>query len=316
MRKIFISGSEGKIATSLLVPLIKSLGEYEIIRFDKVLGDDLLDKDSIMRKLMDKNVDTVIHTAAIAGPTKTERKELYEKVNTEGSINLIKIASKNKVKKFVFFSSFSYYGVDAWMRYREETGPITGRDVVVPKYLPIDEDHPSILEYDLSKLTNYNGKYYGMSKANVERFARDNASDLNCSFISMRLAGFSKKRLKYLQRKEDVLKKSKMGISDMRKQVIYGLAGITTKSILAAALEAILKSDHEKYDAYNVCEPNKGLRDVTKLYFPDLKPADTIFTNQKILDLISRTGTRFLPEPEEKDYKKILRLIKKIVLFK
>jgi len=107
-----------------------------------------------------------------------------------------------------------------------------------------------------------------------------------------------------------------MGISDMRKQVIYGLAGITTKSILAAALEAILKSDHEKYDAYNVCEPNKGLRDVTKLYFPDLKPADTIFTNQKILDLISRTGTRFLPEPEEKDYKKILRLIKKIVLFK
>ncbi len=313
MKKIFISGSEGNICTKALIPFIKKLGGYEVIRFDKVLGDDLLDPDTIYRKLKKGAVDTVLHTAGVAGPTRTNIKELYKKVNTDGSINLLKAASEAKVKKFIFFSSFSYYGVDSWMRHRDEAGPITGEDLAVPRYLPIDEEHPSILEYDLDKLCDYNGKYYGMSKAMVEKFARDNAHRLNCSFISMRLAGFTAKTWKYRGRKRAIIERSKRGLTDMRKQLVYGVAGIATKAILTGALEAILKLDFKKYDAYNICEANTGLQDVVRAYFPGLAPTDRIFANQKILLLMNKAGVSFTPEPELKDAPKTPYFVRKIL---
>ena len=52
-----------------------------------------------------------------------------------------------------------------WMRHRNECGSIIGEDVAVPKYLPIDESHPSINSY--KGLYEWGGS--GMAKVFISR---------------------------------------------------------------------------------------------------------------------------------------------------
>ncbi len=296
MKRILLTGSEGRLATSTLKPMLEEMGDVEIIGFDTVIGDDLLYIKSLESKLLNNNIDTVIHAAAVPGPTKTNDYKMFEKVNTNGSINVMDVAARAKIKKFIFFSSFSYYGCDAWMRDRQETGPVTGDDVAIPKYLPIDEEHPSILVNDCDKLSDYNGKYYGMSKAKVEKYAAETIGQLGFSFVSMRLAGFSTKHERYIKDLERMKRDSKKGIADLRKQRLFGVAGMTTDTILKSSLKAILLADFEGCNAFNICEAGSGLSDVVKAYFPTLTPTDQIFSNLKIRILMNKMGVPFYPE--------------------
>ena len=189
MKRLLVTGSSGKLSTEVILPLLKELS-WDVVQFDLQLGHNILEKDSIYRVLKDNKVSAIIHAAAIAGPTKTLDYRNFEKVNTQGSVNLIQCAQEFNIDKFIFFSSFAYYGTDAWMRNRNEIGPIVGKDVAIPKYFPMDEKHPSILEYHFDELSEYNGKYYGLSKAKVEKYVCDHMSDIHFQFLSMRLAGY------------------------------------------------------------------------------------------------------------------------------
>jgi UDP-glucose 4-epimerase len=89
---------------------------------------------------MKKGFDAFIHLAAFkAAGESMVRPEKYSVNNICGTLTLLNAAVENNVKKMVFSSSAAVYGE--------------------PKYLPIDENHPTDPE-----------NYYGFTKLEIERF--------------------------------------------------------------------------------------------------------------------------------------------------
>ncbi|SMX40177.1 NAD-dependent epimerase/dehydratase family protein [Maliponia aquimaris] len=87
--------------------------------------------------------DAVVHFAAVPRILITSDNECY-RVNTLGTYNVIDAAVKFGVRKIVFASSETTYGVCFANGERK------------PDYLPIDEDHPTVPEdsYAMSKVCN------------------------------------------------------------------------------------------------------------------------------------------------------------------
>lgn len=87
--------------------------------------------------------DAVVHFAAIPRLLMTSDNECY-RVNTMGTYNVIDAAVKFGIRKIIFASSETTYGVCFADGERK------------PEYLPIDEDHPVVPEdsYAMSKVAN------------------------------------------------------------------------------------------------------------------------------------------------------------------
>lgn len=87
--------------------------------------------------------DAVVHFAAIPRLLLTSDNECY-RVNTLGTYNVIDAAVKYGIKKIIFASSETTYGVCFADGERK------------PDYLPLDEDHPTVPEdsYAMSKVVN------------------------------------------------------------------------------------------------------------------------------------------------------------------
>lgn len=87
--------------------------------------------------------DAVVHFAAVPRILLTPDNECF-RVNTIGTYNVIDAAVKAGVRKIVFASSETTYGICFADGERK------------PEYLPIDEDHPTIPEdsYAMSKVVN------------------------------------------------------------------------------------------------------------------------------------------------------------------
>ena len=87
--------------------------------------------------------DAVVHFAAIPRLLMTADNECY-RINTIGTYNVIDAAVKFGVKKIIFASSETTYGVCFANGERK------------PDYLPVDEDHPVVPEdsYGMSKVVN------------------------------------------------------------------------------------------------------------------------------------------------------------------
>jgi nucleoside-diphosphate-sugar epimerase len=85
--------------------------------------------------------DAVVHMAGVPGPGRTTPDQLLH-TNVMGIVNVLESAVRNGVRKVVFASSGA------------ATGFSFQRSEIVPRYLPIDEDHPAAPqdEYGLSKL--------------------------------------------------------------------------------------------------------------------------------------------------------------------
>ncbi len=87
--------------------------------------------------------DAVVHFAAVPRILVTGDNECY-RTNVMGTYNVIDAALKAGVRKVIFASSETTYGVCFW------DGPKK------PEYLPIDEDHPTLPmdSYAMSKVVN------------------------------------------------------------------------------------------------------------------------------------------------------------------
>ena len=87
--------------------------------------------------------DAVVHFAAIPKLLMTSDNECY-RVNTLGTYNVIDAAIKMGVKKVIFASSETTYGI------------CFAQGELKPNYLPIDEEHPTIPgdSYAMSKVVN------------------------------------------------------------------------------------------------------------------------------------------------------------------
>ncbi len=103
-----------------------------------VKGDILNERD--LEKVMAGGFDALVHLAAFKAAGESMLKpEKYSVNNITGTINILNAACAAGIKRVVFSSSAATYGE--------------------PKYLPIDEDHPTMPE-----------NYYGFTKLEIERF--------------------------------------------------------------------------------------------------------------------------------------------------
>ncbi len=135
--KVLVTGGAGYVGSAVVRHLIAK--GYEVFSIDNLIQGsegalsylgyptfhfikgDITDVKQ-MEKLI-KKVDYVVHLAAIVGEGACKREpELTKKTNIDGSKMLIDICSKNKIKKLVFFSTCSSYGVqDINIMANEET---------------------------------------------------------------------------------------------------------------------------------------------------------------------------------------------------
>lgn len=151
MEKILVTGASGFLGGHLTRKLADE--GYNVFAMVRKTSDtsrlegidkryaDLLDYESL--KEATKGVDIVIHLGAYY--TFYGKKELYQKINVEGTKNLLEASLKNGVKRFIYCST------------TEVIGPV--------KNPPADESTPPNPEYE-----------YGKSKLKAEELVRSYAS--------------------------------------------------------------------------------------------------------------------------------------------
>src|ERR1700690_1923489 len=87
--------------------------------FEFVHGD-ITDAAALAGIFSSVKFDQVIHLAARAGVRPSlEQPALYQRVNVEGTVNVLEAARKNGVKKIIIASSSSVYGVNAKLPFSE-----------------------------------------------------------------------------------------------------------------------------------------------------------------------------------------------------
>lgn len=82
---------------------------------------DIRNYNSLKQLFADEIFDTIIHLAAKAGvrPSVSDPRA-YQEVNVAGTLNLLDLAQRNGVKKFIFGSSSSVYGPAATPPFKED----------------------------------------------------------------------------------------------------------------------------------------------------------------------------------------------------
>lgn len=108
--RVLITGANGIIGQKLIskIPaadhdlrlLVREKEEFLFAPPADIFRGDLLDKSSL--EAATKNMETVIH---LAGLTHTNEQELYYKINTLGTRNLLEACQKSQVNRFIFISS-------------------------------------------------------------------------------------------------------------------------------------------------------------------------------------------------------------------
>jgi UDP-glucuronate 4-epimerase len=85
---------------------------------------DLTDEDCLEELFSEVQFDQIIHLAARAGVRPSlQEPALYQRVNVEGTVNLLEAARKHRIKKITIASSSSVYGINAKVPFNE-TDPI------------------------------------------------------------------------------------------------------------------------------------------------------------------------------------------------
>lgn len=124
--KILLTGDKGFLGSAFTK---KYSEEYETIGYDIKDGFDLLDYDVLNKKMAGCN--QVVHLAAIPGPVEGKTFEQYFDNNVRATYNVAKAATENKLKRIIYASSTTIYGI--------EKG--------IPFQIPIKEDQKFVSQY-------------------------------------------------------------------------------------------------------------------------------------------------------------------------
>ena len=114
--KVLITGINGFVGRHLSAYL-RAKG-FEVKGLDITKGSDLQgdvsDQDYIFNVLSKESFDAIIHLAALADIRKTTEDPYNTyKVNCFGTLNLLELASRKNVERFLYASSANVYGVPA-----------------------------------------------------------------------------------------------------------------------------------------------------------------------------------------------------------
>ena len=162
--RVLITGGLGFIGSHITVQLIENMDDVIIVDnlynskievFDKIkqitknnniklyIGD--CQDETVMNKIFEENnIDLVIHCAGLKAVGESVQKPiLYYQTNLNSTLTLLKIMQKNEIKRIIFSSTATVYGI--------------------PKISPIDET------FETGNTTNP----YGTSKYMIERILED-----------------------------------------------------------------------------------------------------------------------------------------------
>jgi UDP-glucose 4-epimerase len=188
---------------------------------------------NIIEDIFKNKVDFVIHLAAqVSVPQSFENPSHDAKANINGSLNLISLAKKYNIKKFIYINSAAIFGE--------------------PEYLPIDEIHPQNLK-----------SYYAISKSVVEKYLE--ISELN--FVSLRLANVYGPRQSY-HSEGGVVANFVNNIKENKKIIIHGNGEQTRDFIFVKdVVNAIISSlDKGNKDYFNIGTGKEtSINDLVKL---------------------------------------------------
>ena len=123
MEKIFVTGGAGYVGSVLVPKLLKKGYKVSVIDI-MIYGEDVLDEhpnltkikgDIRDRELLKKTIpghDAVIHLACISNDPSFElNPQLGKSINFDAFEPLVKISKENGIKRFIYASSSSVYGI-------------------------------------------------------------------------------------------------------------------------------------------------------------------------------------------------------------
>lgn len=106
-----------KFDPDILKPIADKLQEFSAFKPQEESGDfkfvecDIRDYGKLKPLFETEKFDKVVHLAAMTGVRFSLKKpRLYTEVNINGTVNLLELSEKHKIKNFVFGSSSSVYG--------------------------------------------------------------------------------------------------------------------------------------------------------------------------------------------------------------
>ena len=171
--RVLVTGHNGYIG-SVLAPMVRAAG-HDVVGLDTYLfeggtfGHDVEQVDSLRMDLRDARAadldgfDAVIHLAALSNdPLGDVNPQLTYDINHVGSLRLARLAKEAGVKRFIFASSCSLYGVAGDEMLTEEAAfnPITpyGESKVL-----LERDVAKLADDDFSPTFLRNSTAYGVS---------------------------------------------------------------------------------------------------------------------------------------------------------
>lgn len=176
--KILVTGGTGYIGSHVVIELLNQNYDVEILdnlinskistldQIKKITNKkpvfhqtNLLDYVALDQIFSDKHFDLVIHFAGLKSVAESVEQPLkYYENNVTGTINLLRVMQKHKIKKLIFSSSATVYGNPSTPEYTESLP--TGQNISSP---------------------------YGKTKYIIEEILKDlTNSDKNLSIISLR----------------------------------------------------------------------------------------------------------------------------------
>ncbi len=206
--------------------------------------------------------DAVVHFAAVPRILQTTDNECF-RVNTIGTYNVLDAALKSGIRKIVFASSETTYGV------------CFADGVRRPDYLPVDEDHPTVPEdsYAMSKVVN---------EATARSFQRRTGADI----YGLRINNVVEPH-EYAQDFPGYL-------ADPARRLRNFFAYIDARD-LGQMVDRCLHTDGLGYQVFNVSNDthsvNETTADLVARHYPgvpvaDMAPDETFFSNRKAKALV------------------------------
>lgn len=157
LKKIFITGGAGYVG-AMLAPYLANRG-YKVIVFDLMIyGRDVIDphknislvkgdiRDLELLKQHIKGCDAVIHLACISNDPSFElNPDLGKSINLDSFEPLVKLSKELKIRRFIYASSSSVYGVKSEKNVHEEMSlePLTDYSKFKADCEKILSDHSS-----------------------------------------------------------------------------------------------------------------------------------------------------------------------------
>lgn len=224
--KVLLTGDLGKLGGFIADA---TSAQFEIVGYDisSEFGEDIRDLPRLRQAM--RGCDYVVHAAAIPHPRRAPMKD-YVEVNVVGTLNILRAAIENRLRRMIYLSSTAYYGCD-----------IRGR--LEPMYFPIDEGHPiaSVDGRSEGALEQYN-----QSKVMAEQLVAYYGTNRELETVVLRIAPANLKSDTYPQDFDW------RGCTDYRRGSFFATAH--PESVGEAVLLALQADGPLWYEAFNIVD--------------------------------------------------------------